>query len=101
MSVFVVDERGKPIDPDADGVAGAETINRLFGDEYDTRFHYINRIDPYGDTTFNRLQAPDVRKELAMIAPESDEDRWVIAKINALIDVCLSQPGLYLKFFGD
>jgi hypothetical protein len=101
VSVFVVDAQGNQIDQSADGVTDIETINRLFGDEYDPRFRYINRIDPYGYTTFNQIQVRDVRKELAMIVAQSDEDRAVITKIDALIDVCLSRPHLYLKFFGD
>jgi hypothetical protein len=101
MSVFVVDENGVRIEPVAECDVSVDSLLSFFPNETDSQFHCLNRIDPYGDTIFNYLQVWDVRRELAMLKPTTDRERIIIAEIDALIDVCLSRPHLYLKFFGD
>ena len=56
-------------------------LHRVLPAEIDRTFCCLSYVDWYGDTIFNALQVPMVRDELAAR--------------------CLSQPGLYLKFYGD
>ncbi len=71
--------------------------------EHDLEFHYLNLVDWYGDTTFNRLQIPKVREELARLIERttSSADRQLLVDIDRLAAKGESEPHLYLKFYGD
>lgn len=61
-------------------------------------------IDPYGDTTFNRLQMQDFIAEwkgLFASAVNDAEKGSVHAEVLELAERCASGPHLYLKFYGD
>lgn len=69
----------------------------------DTSFQHLNRIDWYGDTTFNRNQAPEVRRELRQLANSviGVEELDMIRQIDAMAEATETGPHLYLKFYGD
>jgi alkylhydroperoxidase/carboxymuconolactone decarboxylase family protein YurZ len=69
------------------------------GDDYP----FLRSIDPYGDTTFNRLQMPRFLREWATIsvkASTSDEQALVLA-VALLARRCGDEVHTYLKFIGD
>jgi hypothetical protein len=77
----------------------------LATDQDHARFPWLSSIDPYGDTTFNPLQAAHVRRELTdLISENRDSDALGELKMLAgwLGDLGnRSEPGLYLKLMGD
>lgn len=66
-------------------------------------FQCLNRIDWYGDTTFNRYQIPSVRQELKRLAStrEKAEELKLIEALELLAERAEDEPHLYLKFYGD
>jgi hypothetical protein len=63
----------------------------------------LSRIDPYGDTTFNRLQMDQFLSEWnelkkREIAPDQAKH---LEKIETLALRCQREVHLYLKFIGD
>lgn len=60
----------------------------------------LKYIDPYGDTTFNRLQLNDLLQDMGHLK-ERFYDRPLINELIGLIKKCLSDPHTYIKFYGD
>jgi hypothetical protein len=60
-------------------------------------------IDPYGDTTFNRLQIPILIEELKSVANEvRDTDiRDHLLRVVELAEKSRDEVHTYLKFIGD
>jgi hypothetical protein len=100
MQVTVEDERGTKIASLEDP---GNILHRLLPALDDQAYRCLNRVDWYGDTTFNRLQIPDVQEELKHLIAgnRSDEEVRLIQQIGALAARCQSEPHLYLKFYGD
>ena len=71
-----------------------------FGDQ---SFPLLQYIDPYGNTVFNGLQMPEVRKELDLLIDKapSDEQRATLRRIHELAVSCQKQPHMFLRFRGD
>jgi hypothetical protein len=69
----------------------------------DSSFPWMSTIDRYGDTTFNRLQAPKVRAELQRLirASSAPDTTAHLQRIDALLERCVAEPHLYVKFYGD
>jgi hypothetical protein len=63
-------------------------------------FKLIKYIDPYGDTVFNRLQMNDLISDLEFIV-QIEPDNQLVNEIVLLAQKCLSQPHMYLTFYGD
>lgn len=62
----------------------------------------LGAIDPYGDTTFNRLQIPRLLSELREAArPRNPSDEQWLSELEALAQTVADGYHLYLKFFGD
>ena len=63
----------------------------------------INGIDFYGDTVFNRLQAPRLIGEWQRLVrlSSSDEERVFLETVLRLIERCQDEVHRYLKFIGD
>jgi hypothetical protein len=63
----------------------------------------LSGIDPYGDTTFNRLQIEKLLLELTELQTQSLNQDQIqqLAKIRELAEKCNSGVHRYLKFVGD
>jgi hypothetical protein len=101
INVALEDENGKkialivePIGAPIDG-----TLAKAVG----LRFPWASTIDPYGDTTFNRIQAELLRKEWAILIQEAMDatTKQVLIQGDDLLQRCVSEPHFYVKFYGD
>ncbi len=100
LEVVVEDERGTKIASVEDP---RNILHRVLPSPDAPGFHYLNRVDWYGDTTFNRHQVPAVRQELQYLARgrEAGEELELIHRIELLAERAETEPHLYLKFYGD
>lgn len=100
IEVVVEDERGAKIAAMEDP---ANILHRVLPRHDDAGFQHLNRVDWYGDTTFNRNQVPDVRQELKRLASAGRrvEELDLIRRLDALAERVEAEPHLYLKFYGD
>jgi hypothetical protein len=100
IEVVVEDEHGAKIASIEDPT---NILHRLLPAFDDPEYQCLNRVDWYGDTTFNRYQISTVREELKRLANErkSAEELKLIHQIDVLVTRCESEPHLYLKFYGD
>lgn len=102
MGIFVVveGERGTRIAAVEDPT---NILHRILPAADDQGFQHLNCVDWYGDTIFNRYQVPYVREELKQLANgnRSPEELELIWQIDSLAEKCMSEPHLYLKFYGD
>jgi hypothetical protein len=67
------------------------------------RYPCLRYIDPYGDTTFNQLQLPQLLADLKQAILESDSPE-TRAHMESLIDLAQRAIGAvhtYIKFYGD
>ena len=101
LNIELQDERGKMLKEtvDADGALGASLPR-----EDDDSWTCLRFIDPYGDTTFNTLQAPVLLEELARIRscwPDDPELGAILDEIEGLAREVKEEVHLYLKFIGD
>lgn len=100
INVALEDENGKEIvfvgEPIGDPIACA--IRKAPG----ARLPWASTIDPYGDTTFNYIQAKNLRREWAVLIEEAEDDktRDVLLQVDAILQRCVSDR-LYVKFYGD
>lgn len=87
---FIGEPMGAPI---------ARGVSKAVG----SRFPWASSIDPYGDTTFNYLQAKRLRNEWAILIAEADDAavKEVLEQIDGLLQRCASGTHLYVKFYGD
>jgi len=101
INVALEDEKGKEIvfvgEPIGDPIACA--IRKAVG----ARLPWASTIDPYGDTTFNRIQAELLRKEWAILIHNAADatTKEVLAQVDELLQRCVSEPHFYVKFYGD
>lgn len=100
IEVVVEDERGTKIASLEDPT---NILHRVLPAPDVPGFQCLNRIDWYGDTTFNRHQVPAVRQELIRLANtrEGAEELKLIEQLDLLAERAESEPHLYLKFYGD
>jgi hypothetical protein len=66
-------------------------------------FSYLNRVDTYGDTWFNRWQAVDLLKEWDLLVTDSydAESRKLYSDVRSLIVRVSKSVNVYLYFSGD
>ena len=78
-------------------------LHRLLPDAADPRYQCVTRIDWYGDTVFNHLQAPQLLAEWPRLEdPEPDmETTRVVEGIRRLVERLRDENHVYLKFYGD
>jgi hypothetical protein len=99
IRVALVDENGKAIED-----AGRD-ITLLHGllPLQDNEFRYLNLIDPFGDTTFNRLQMTPFLSEWSRLYQPSltNPEKQLLAKIQVMAERCRAEYHVYLKFYGD
>jgi hypothetical protein len=78
-------------------------LHRVLPEVHDTHYQCLNRIDWYGDTVFNHLQAPQLLDEwqsLARAERDSEAER-VVSGIRRLAERLRDERHVYLKFYGD
>jgi hypothetical protein len=100
IEVVLEDERGAKIASLEDPT---NNLHRILPAHDAQGFQCLNRIDWYGDTTFNRHQIPAVRQELKRLANtrEGAEELKLIEHLDLLAERVEGEPHLYLKFYGD
>ncbi len=101
ISIFVEDENGNKIGSILDPTNILHRVLPAYGNP---SYKYLNRIDWYGDTTFNHLQLPDLRQEFERLAGENGraaEELTLIYEILKMVGETGTEPHLYLKFCGD
>jgi hypothetical protein len=71
--------------------------------ETDARFVCLRFVDPYGDTTFNHIQAPYLEADLQLLSSEcgAPEQKAELQQILSLVSTCRAAVHLYIKFVGD
>jgi hypothetical protein len=79
-----------------------DVIRKLAGAPEASGVIFLKYIDPYGDTTFNRLQLPVLIQELDQISnfARDEGDRTLIAEVRQLAVFCRERPHRYLKCYG-
>jgi len=78
-------------------------VQRFLPHFQDTSYACLRFVDPYGDTTFNQLQMPQVVRELEKTLGSIDDDavRRHCESVLALARQANGQVHTYLKFYGD
>ena len=78
-------------------------LDKWLPDENDDRFVWLQTIDPYGDTTFNPIQAQRLLPEWDLLIAEAgdEEKRGHLTRIRALTEECAENIHVYLWFVGD
>lgn len=64
-------------------------------------FNVLKYLDPWGDTTFNRLQFNDLIEDLLNLSNIESNNKDVIERIIKLISKCKETNHGYIKFYGD
>ena len=100
IQIVIEDERGGKIASIEDS---QNILHRILPTRDNETYQWLNSIDWYGDTTFNRYQIPKVRRELNRIAMDTrcSEALQLIHQFDALAERAESEPHLYLKLYGD
>jgi hypothetical protein len=100
LAIQLEDERGNEIDSVADPKNLLARILPAAGAE---SYPMLASIDPYGDTTFNRVQMPRFLAEWSIIAAkaQSPEESALVLEIANMACRCAGEVHLYLKFIGD
>src|SRR5690242_2488835 len=100
LVVVLEDERGLPIASVEDPT---DILVRVFPKPDDPAFHDLNRVDWYGDTTFNALQLVNVVREIRTLMEEGLDEpaRALLGRILELAERCREGSHLYVKFYGD
>ncbi|MDZ4258372.1 MAG: hypothetical protein U0974_10720 [Gemmatimonadales bacterium] len=78
-------------------------LHRILPEVGDTRYQCLSRIDWYGDTIFNYLQAPQLLAEWHTLENERHEAeaQRVIDGIRQLAERLRVERHVYLAFYGD
>lgn len=78
-------------------------LHRILPDSHDSGYQCLSRIDWYGDTVFNYLQAPQFLSEWeTLVSHDHDsETERVITGIRNLAERLREGRHVYLKFYGD
>lgn len=100
IDVAIVSERHEVIVVQVDPTS---IFPRILPSSDDPTYQCLNKIDRYGDTTFNYLQTPVVIAELQRLLAtvESTEARALLMKTLEYAQQVSEGNHLYLKFIGD
>jgi hypothetical protein len=100
MKVTLEDENGKRLVQILEQIG--EPLNRGMSKAVGPRFPWTSTIDPYGDTTFNHIQAELLRKEWAILIQEAEDEKTkdALLQVDEVLQRCVSER-LYVKFYGD
>ena len=102
MGVRIVyqDETGKELDKVIDPT---DLMRKIIPDLDDSSSYCLRYIDLYGDTTFNRLQIDQLKKEFESVLDKTQDEeiKSFIKRILVLIDKSKENIHTYIKFWGD
>jgi len=100
INVSLETERGEKLASVGDPT---NLLHRALPDPDDPQFTWAGTIDWYGDTVFNRLQAPLLRREWALLIQNAADEktRKLLKRIDKLLQRCASEVHHYVKFYGD
>lgn len=100
IALNLVDEKGKLIERSI--VNFADIMFVLFGlENYEKKFPWLSKIDPYGYTYCNIYQTPIVIKELENLKKEKIAGN-LIKEINETIEFLKKiEQGVSAQFIGD
>jgi hypothetical protein len=100
MTVTLESEDGTP---EASIEDPTNILHRVLPSPGDAAFQWANTIDWYGDTTFNRLQAPLLREEWKILVARANDAAAaaLLREVDQLLDRCANGTHLYVKFYGD
>jgi hypothetical protein len=78
-------------------------LHRLLPSSGDARYGSLGTIDWYGDTVFNRLQAPRFVEEWRRIAVGAcgPAETALMRTIEKMAERLAREQHIYLKFYGD
>jgi len=68
---------------------------------YNSNYHVIKYLDPYGDTTFNSLMFDDLINDLKDLKQKISINTDQIDKIIKLVINSKSEVHIFIKFYGD
>jgi hypothetical protein len=102
LRVELTDGAGRTIDEIRDGGA----LRALIPMVNDERFACWRFVDPYGETVFNHLQLPILRREIVLLRPGSERVKSVdVDRILDLVeDLAANRSGVlhrYLRFVAE
>ena len=79
-------------------------LNRLLPEPGDGGgYPLLRSLDPYGDTTFNRIQMPRFLREWATLSLNvtTPDEKAIVSAVESLAHRCRDEVHTYLKFIGD
>lgn len=93
-------EKGEPLGTVVDPT---NALHRVLPAVGDPEYQCLSRIDWYGDTIFNYLQAPQLLVELETLDSKTcdSETEQVLEGIRKLVERLRKERHIYLKFYGD
>lgn len=99
LTVVIETEDGKMLEHAEDPT---NILHRLLPGPNDEEYAYLGKIDWYGDTTFNYLQAASFLREWRTLASKAEgQERVLVDRIEQMAERLLEKRHLYLKFYGD
>ena len=100
FEIRLEDEQGQALESVEDA---RNVLHRVLPSLDNKDLHCLNRIDWYGDTTFNGLQAVDLAEELSVLDAKdlAAQDRALLRRVIELAVRCKEGTHLYVKFYGD
>lgn len=100
ITVVLETEDGKQVESVEDPT---NVLHRVLPEVGDPNYQCLSRIDWYGDTTFNYLQAPQLLAEWRGLEIEKSdaETKRVVISIRGLAERLQGERHVYLKFYGD
>ncbi len=100
IDVRLENENGKEIEVIIDE---KDFLSILIQKKLTTKTKLIKYINPYGDTTFNKLQMKDLVNDLkVLLAMEfTEEQKLLLEEVKRLAEKCIQEHHTYLKFYGD
>ncbi len=100
ISVILEDENGREIARVNE--SRSATCEKAVWEAMDLGLPFTSTINQYGNTIFNNIQAPIVRKELALLIrlAKDEESKEHLRKIDALLERG-QENHVYVRFIGD
>lgn len=98
INAAVEDEQGNTLTSSSATLSGltALVISVALDDD-----PWLGGIDPYGDTTFNRIQVPHLLRDLRRIVEAHPEVSADVQIVSQLAEQVVSRHHAYLCFYGD
>jgi hypothetical protein len=102
LSVRLEDENGQCVDSMV--VHDPQNLlHRILPPDDAEGWRCVDRIDWYGNTVFNRMQAEDLVRELSVLQKREQDGQTqeLLGRIMEIALRCHDDLHLYVKFYGD